>query len=138
MSTRGRKAEPRELDDALTVAPSMPESLPEDMRDEWSAITDDLVERQILSKAMLGTVETYILARWMQREAKNAIAQHGVLIATKDGFFKQNPASTVLGRAQQQITRLSAELGLTPASRARDGMGPGKDEDDGQSSLFNI
>ncbi|MBB4123285.1 phage terminase small subunit P27 family [Martelella radicis] len=137
MSTRGRKADPRELEDALTEAPPMPDSMPDSMRDEWDAVTTELVKRQILSKAMLGAVETYILARWMQGEAKKAIAEHGALIATKEGFLKQNPACTVLGRAQQQITRLSAELGLTPASRARAGMGPEEDGDE-QFGLFTF
>lgn len=137
MSTRGRKAEPRELQDALTEAPPMPDSLPAEMKDEWDAVTAEMVKRQILSKAMLGAVETYIIARWMQGEAKKAIAEHGALIASKEGFLKQNPACTILGRAQQAITRLSAELGLTPASRARSGMGP-EEDDDGQESLFSF
>lgn len=137
MSTRGRKAEPRELEDALTEAPAMPDSLPDDMRDEWEAVTGELVKRRTLSKGMLGAVETYIIARWMQGEAKKAIAEHGALIASKEGFLKQNPACTILGRAQQAITRLSAELGLTPASRARSGMGP-EEDDDGQESLFSF
>ncbi|AQZ50527.1 phage terminase small subunit P27 family [Martelella mediterranea] len=137
MSTRGRKADPREIQDALTEVPEMPESLNATMLEEWKTVAGDLVDRKLLTEAMLGSVESYVRARWNERLAQRAIDEHGVLIKSADESLKQNPACSLLGKSQAIIIRLSAELGLTPASRARGGMAP-KEQDDDLLSLFDM
>ncbi len=137
-TTRGPKAAPHALEDAFTEAPPMPDSLPDAMTGEWDTVVSDLTEREILNEAMLGTVETYIRAKWNERQAQKAIDEHGAVVRASDGSLKQNPASSLLGKSQAVIVRLSAELGLTPASRARSGMKQDKDEDSDQFGLFSF
>ncbi|TPW28918.1 phage terminase small subunit P27 family [Martelella alba] len=137
-TTRGPKAEPRELDNALTDMPVMPASLPEAMAAEWQTVVSDLIEREILNEAMLGTVETFIRAKWNERQAQTAIDEFGAVVRGADGSLKQNPACSLLGKSQAVIVRLSAELGLTPASRARTGMKQEKDDENDQFGLFSF
>ncbi|WP_318412010.1 phage terminase small subunit P27 family [Rhizobium sp. PL01] len=82
---------------------------------------------------MLGVLETYVAALWMQREALKEIQTNGILVKTAHQAPKANPATAMLKAAQISVARLSAELGITPASRSRAGMGgdePTPDDDD--------
>lgn len=135
MSTRGRKAEFQVIEGGKPAAGfDVPASLPADMHDEWHAIIADMSDRKILTPAMLPQIESYVLAIANMRAAQKAIDQYGVLIPGRDGIPKQNPAVSLLGKAQIAIQRLSAELGLTPASRSRKQM-TGR-EPSGQIDIF--
>jgi P27 family predicted phage terminase small subunit len=122
MAIRGRKPGLLEAADAITKAPAMPSYLPTSMRDEWNSIAKDLCERRVLASSGLGSLETYIRALWVAREAQKSIEEHGLIVKTEKGALKSNPAATSLSEAQLTIARLAAELGLTPAARSRSGM----------------
>lgn len=119
MSTRGRKAEAVEIEGALTEAPPIPESIPAEMADQWEAIVGDMVRRKLLAASMLGLVETYVLALFGVRQAQDAFTKHGALVVDEAGTLKRNPAQGLLFRSQAVVTRLGAELGLSPASRGK-------------------
>jgi P27 family predicted phage terminase small subunit len=129
MSTRGRKADLKVIEGGRTDTPDIPSHIPRDMHEEWSAIVEDLRRRKMLTDATLGTVESYVYALRNMRSAQKALDHHGPLIDGGKGILKQNPAGTLLGKAQSTVSRLAAELGLTPASRSRPKM-VGDDEDD--------
>lgn len=122
-----------------TAEPDIPKSIPADMHGEWRDVVDDLQARKVLTDAMLGSVESYILALRNMRQAQEAIETHGAVSVTPKGLMK-NPAVTLLGKAQVTMSRLAAELGLTPAARSRrkmsgdDGGGEGSGD---QKSLFD-
>lgn len=141
MSTRGRKAELQviEGDGVVKFRPDIPAGIPADLHDEWDAVIADMTERRILTEAMLPQVETYIRSIGNMRLAQKAIDEHGALITGRDGIPKQNPAVSLLGKCNTAIQRLSAELGLTPASRSRKKM-KGEDDDKGgdQIDLFDV
>jgi P27 family predicted phage terminase small subunit len=141
MSTRGRKAELKVIEGGLTEAPSVPSHIPDAMKSEWFAVVDDLRSRQMLTEAMSGTVDAYVMALWNMRKAQAAIELHGVLIDGGKGILKQNPAVSLLGKAQSTVQRMAAELGLTPAARSRPKMkgssSGGSDYDRQQSELFD-
>lgn len=126
MSTRGRKAELKSIDGGLSGVPKAPAEIPACMLPEWDAVAADLVERKLLTVAMVGIVSTYIIALWSVREAQKAIAEHGLLVKTAHNMLKPNPASGVLTKATEQVSRLSAELGLTPAARSKQQFSPKK------------
>lgn len=129
MSTRGRKAEPQAVDSGFTEVPDVSAHIPEAMHDEWIAVAADLLRRKLLTPAMRGAIDAYVMAQWNRRLAQTALDEHGVLILAGDGTLKQNPAASLLGRAEMVISRLAAELGLTPSSQARRGMKPEGEED---------
>lgn len=143
MSTRGRKAELQVIEGGLKSedVSEFPDSIPETLQDEWRAVIKDLSDRKMLTDAVLPTVESYVLAIGNMRTAQQAIRDHGALITGRDGVLKQNPAISLLGKCNTAIQRISAELGLTPASRSKSKM-RGDEEDHGQSGhlgdLFDV
>jgi P27 family predicted phage terminase small subunit len=137
MSTRGRKADLKVIEGGMSDMPAVPAHIHSDMHAEWLAVVSDLKARKMLTEAMLGSVDAYVQALRNMRLAQAAIDQHGPLIDGGKGILKQNPAVSLLGKAQSTVIRLSAELGLTPASRSRPKMkGDGNDHGDDQDDLF--
>ena len=130
MSTRGRKAEAVEIEGALTEVPPVSACIADDMAAEWHAVADDLLRRKLLTEAMRGSIDTYVMAQRNRRLAQEALDLHGVLVTGADGALKQTPAAALLGRSEMIISRLGAELGLTPSAQARKGMKPQEGDDD--------
>ena len=139
MSTRGAKATLKAIDGGLKGVPPVPDTIPAEMREEWQAIAKEMVERKILTIPGLGLVETYIIARWTAQQCQRAIAEHGPLIKAGHGQLKPNPAAGVLTKALESVARLGAELGLTPAARAKQGFQPkGGTPDEGAPTDLDI
>ncbi|WP_276118381.1 phage terminase small subunit P27 family [Pararhizobium qamdonense] len=133
MAHRGVKPALKEIAGCLEAVPAMPSHLPLSMRQEWIVLATDLTNRKMITSATLGTLETYVRSLWLAREAQKAIEEHGLIVKTEKGSTKANPATTTLNESQTTIARLASELGLTPASRSRSGMGgdtPKPDNDD--------
>lgn len=140
MSTRGRKAELRVIEGGAVdqLPESVPAHIPDEMHSEWRTIVDDLKQRRVLTEAMMGGVNAYVMAMFNARIAQAQIDKHGVLIADAKGVLKKNPAIGFLGKSQSEILRLSAELGLTPASASRPKMKAGDDKGDNpQADMFH-
>jgi P27 family predicted phage terminase small subunit len=122
VSTRGRKADLKAVDGGLAGVPRAPDALPEGMLDEWTAIAAEMVQRKILTTPALGLLETYIIARWTVRACQKSLAEHGPLTKTAHGMLKPNPAAGIMNKATEAVARLAAELGITPAARAKQGF----------------
>lgn len=137
MSTRGPKPELRVIEGGLEETPPVPAHIPAAMADEWRAVVADLTNRKLITDAMMGSIDAYVMALWNARLAQKQIDAHGILVPSgKDGVLKQNPAVSLLGKANEATMRLAAELGLTPASRAK--TAPPKEKDDGQGSFLDF
>ncbi|NTI41607.1 phage terminase small subunit P27 family [Rhizobium rhizogenes] len=126
-STRGAKATLKAIDGGLKGVPKAPDRIPVDLVSEWNEVAADMVQREILTASMMGVLETYIVAIWTVRECQKAIAEHGLLVSTAHQMMKPNPASGIMAKAMETVARLSAELGLTPAARSKQGFS-GKDK----------
>ncbi|QRY66553.1 phage terminase small subunit P27 family [Ensifer sp. PDNC004] len=122
MSTRGRKADLVVIEGGLEEIPDVPAHIPAGMHQEWLDVVDDLRKRKLLTDAMLGSVEAYVMALHNMRLAQKAIDDFGAVIASPKGVPVKNPAVTLHGKAQSTVSRLAAELGLTPAARSRPKM----------------
>ncbi|PZU23798.1 MAG: phage terminase small subunit P27 family [Shinella sp.] len=125
--TRGAKATLKAIDGGLKGVPKKPANLPISMDDEWNTIAAEMVQRQILTASMIGILETYLIALWTVRECQKAMEEHGPMTKTAHGMLKPNPAHGMMAKAMETVARLSAELGLTPAARSKQGFG-GKDK----------
>jgi P27 family predicted phage terminase small subunit len=121
---RGRRPELKAIDGGLLNAPPMPRTLAASMADDWNIVVADLQGRGILTTSMLAVVEVYLGAIWTARECRAAIADKGLLVQAKDLQVKPNPACAMLKAAQETVSRLAAELGLTPLSRSRKALQP--------------
>jgi len=116
----------------LPLLPLPPDDLPAEMVAEWSAIIGDLKERRLLNDSMLGVVRSYVMAQWTATQAEKSIAVQGVFVSGAGGAMKPNPATGLLRSSRDMISRLAAELGLTPTARARKSLQPAI----GQADLF--
>jgi P27 family predicted phage terminase small subunit len=106
--------------DPLKKAPSPPRYFSEHAKAEWRRIMPRLIEDRIITKADLGGVEDFCMARGIAREVEAVLRDSSGAIDPK--LFR------VLNQAMQTAKQLAGEYGLTPVSRARVGSGPA-DED---------
>lgn len=128
---KGRKAELKVIAGGLDHVPDVPAHVPKEMIAEWIGVIEELTEREVMTEGMRGAVDAYIMAMHNARKAQAEIEKHGLLIPSgKDGILKQNPAVSMLGKANQTIMRLAVELGLTPAARSKPAFQKQKEEED--------
>jgi P27 family predicted phage terminase small subunit len=120
--TRGAKATLKAIDGGLSGVPKPPAEVPDGMEGEWQTIAAELVQRQLLTASMSGILTTYVVALWTVRECQKSLAEHGLMAKTAHGMPKPNPASGMMAKAMVTVARLSAELGLTPAARSKQGF----------------
>lgn len=133
---RGRKAEVRALDGALSKAPTAPSWLPEHGKKEWRRVVPQLVADRKIAAHELQTVEAYCLAVANMRQAEAIVAKDGPTYISPHGEVKRHPATTLVKEAMEAARRLASELGLTPAARTKNkGGAPGNDVDDAFGDL---
>jgi len=131
---RGRKAEVRALDGALSKAPAAPSWLPEHGKKEWRRVVPQLVADRKIAAHELQTVESYCVAVARMREAEIALQKYGLTFESDSGP-KRRPETTILKENIEAARRLAAELGLTPASRNKNSGGA---RGDGDASEFGV
>lgn len=118
------------INGGIIDAVSAPDHLPKECIEDWNTVTATLAQRKLLDEASLGAVENYVTALYMMRLCRREIADRGMFIKMEKGGLKSNPASTQLPKFVSEVSRLAAELGLTPSARSRKNMMP----DDGGNS----
>lgn len=113
--------------DPLTKAPPAPRYFSAFAKAEWSRVMPRLIDDRIITKADLGGVEDFCLARGLVREID-------AIMRNADGAIDLK-----LVRAQdksmQTARQLAAEYGLSPTSRARVG---GRDDDDDDINPLDV
>lgn len=114
---RGHRPQLKALEGGLNSAPPMPATLPAEMAGEWATVAADLTGRKLLTSPGLGLLEAYVRALWTARQAQLAINEHGVLVRSKDGALRPNPANRLLEKSSELLARLGYELGISPAGR---------------------
>ena len=117
---RGRRAELKAIEGGLmSAAPPPPPDLPDDIRPEWERIVADLVDRRLLTESALGAIAAYVTSVWLVNQCRRTLAADGLTVKTKTGEAKAHPILGVMSKSLEQVARLAAELGLTPAARSR-------------------
>lgn len=119
---KGRKPILKEITGGLAGVPRPPEHLSDVAAEEWNRVAPDLVARKILHETALSTLSGYCMAVAGARKADESIAKHGLLIDTPAGP-KANPAVRMSTQYLEIARRHAVELGLTPSSRFRKGLG---------------
>ena len=141
---RGTKPQMAIDKDSITVAPSAPIWLSKEAKGEWKRVTPILVDRRILTKADLGSLENYCTAIGQVREMEKHLQEHGNIFEAfkidANGEkvslgFKRNPAVGIQSDAMNRSRQLAAELGLTPVSRSRPTVRNPEDGDESVSPL---
>ncbi len=133
---RGRKAEVRALDGALRNVPKAPADMPDRARKEWRKVLGALVPQSKIADHELPIVEAYCRVVAHIGDCEAAIAEHGLTMVSPQGETKRRPETTLLKEYHATLARLAGELGLTPASRAKNkGGAPGAEDDDAFGDL---
>lgn len=109
-----RKNEPK----PKVEAPSCPDWLPAEAKEEWNRIVPILIEMKILTGADRVCLENYCLAYGRAVQMQRFIDEHGYSYSTETGFRKY-PEVGILEQAQQLMKGFLSEFGLSPASRSR-------------------
>ena len=107
----------------VTIArPPMPRSLLGEAKAEWRRVVPELEEI-----GMLASIDRAVLIRyctawadWCELEAM--LQKSGKLIKGQKGNFVRNPLWLMKRDAEETVTELGRQLGLTPVSRLRVGI----------------
>lgn len=114
--------------DAMKKAPPAPGWLSSEAKKEWRRVVPILLERRILTRGDLGSLENYCIAMGRVREFE-ADMQAETDASTKVKIFRAQDKSMASARL------LAAELGLTPVSRSRPAVREKADDGDDVSPL---
>jgi len=113
---------------AVDKSLSAPSWLSSEAKKEWKRVIDLLVERRILTRADLASLENYCIAIGQVRDCEKHLQDHGHVIDV-DGVMKRNPSVGIQSDAMTRARLLAAELGLTPVSRSRPTIRDQEDDD---------
>lgn len=125
----------RPLNDREAVIP-VPDSVPYaprhlsgEAKREWRRVVKILLAAGLYSDVDRAALAMYCQAwgRWV--EAESEIAKRGAILQGANGGLYQNPWLSVANKAQDQLRKMIAEFGLSPAQRSRVvAMGPERDQ----------
>lgn len=134
---RGRKAEVRALDGALRVVPKAPADMPDRAKREWRKVLGALVPQSKIADHELPIVDAYCRVVAHIQQCEDVLADGKLtFVSAATGEPKRRPETTLLKEYHATLARLAGELGLTPASRAKNkGGAPGNDDDDAFGDL---
>lgn len=113
--------------------PEPPDHLTDLAKVEWNRVVGRLFECGLMTDVDVPMLAAYCDAygRWEQLSrdlepmAAADPATHGVMIATTNGNFIQNPIVGALRVARTDMARYAIEFGMSPASRSRIDVGIG-------------
>lgn len=105
------------LDPKGVGKPSVPPGLSADARRLWAHVVGSLPD-EVLSTADDAALEIFARAWARYRKAAGEVDRTGFVVKTERGPVK-NPLLNVISQAEAVMLRAAAELGLTPAARAR-------------------
>lgn len=110
------KLEPR----PLASAPTCPDWLSPDAKEQWDALLPELDEVGLLTKIDVSAYTALCEAWALLKQASQALQKDGIVLLDKDGnLIRTNPTVRVIKAAMDTIRALSAEFGLTPSSRSK-------------------
>ena len=87
--------------------------------DMWHTVMPELLANKVLTVPDLHNVEAFCMSYQRWRQAEEEVNKHGIIIETKQGDGKKNPAFTIINEAKTQMMKYGALLGLDPSSRTR-------------------
>lgn len=99
--------------------PDCPPHLGNTARDEWDRLVDVLHGMGVVTLVDRAALAAYCqcYGRWVEAEEK--LQATPMLLKTATGYVQQSPWLSISNKQLELMGRFMAELGLTPASRAR-------------------
>lgn len=116
--------------------PECPACLTGEARTEWGRITKELKTLGIISKIDQAALTVYCMT-WLDFVyAARMVDEEGEVITSEKGGKYQNPWVGIKTSAMDRLVRISAEFGMTPASRTKIKVETPTEEDLMASFLF--
>ncbi len=115
----GKRAVNKKEPKPIVAIPECPQHLVGPARTEWKRATVELATLKIISKVDRAALTAYCMAWGQLVQASNKLKKEGEVIISDKGGMYQNPWVAIRNRAMDQVVKISAEFGMTPASRAR-------------------
>lgn len=117
--------------------PTPPSHLDGTARREWKRISQQLAACRLLTAVDRTALALYCTAYSRWAEAEKQVREVGTVVRTKNGYPVLSPYLIVANKAMEQLTRLLAELGLSPAARTRISIaGPSSENDSAEQEFF--
>lgn len=108
----------------------MPEWLSPEAARHWPKVAQLLQDAGLLTSVDAAALALYCesFARW--HHANQQVAKFGPVVKTPNGFPVQSPFLGIANKAQEQMTRLLVEFGMTPSSRTKVTKAPSDEGDE--------
>jgi P27 family predicted phage terminase small subunit len=133
--------ENRDAPPPLEGAPEKPPYLDAIASQKWDEVIELLSEMRVLSRSDGGLIEAYAVTYAGYRKALENVAKIGQVIVEKtdNGIeAKRSPWSAELHKYMDRMTKLLAEMGLTPSARGRLKAAPIEDENDPITAILKM
>ncbi len=119
---RRRNSRPTAPKAVLVERPVMPSELPDEAKAEWRRLVPQLEDMQLLARIDRALLIRYVTAwaDWVELEGMLRVS--GKLIKGQQGNVVRNPLWLMKRDAEQIVTDLARQLGLSPTSRLRAGI----------------
>ena len=99
--------------------PRCPSHLSVAAKAEWRRISPRLVREGLLTHLDERALALYCEAYSLWVEAKQKVADTGLVVTTEKGNVIQNPYLGIANKAAKQMLEILVEFGMTPSSRTR-------------------
>lgn len=99
--------------------PRCPDHLDEGARREWRRLVPILERMRVLTEADQIALANLCMLYSTMIKAQRSLEKSGLLFKTRSAYVQQSPLVGIIVGYVQQINRLCAEFGLTPAARTR-------------------
>lgn len=126
LAARGSKRARARKDEPIPpgALPEPPDWLSPAAAAEWQRLVPELLSIRLMTAADWSTFAGYCQAFAHWQAAEEFMGRHGTVIVVRDDkgtvkFSQAVPQFAIAQKSQEKMLRFAAELGLTPAARAR-------------------
>ncbi|MBK3559323.1 phage terminase small subunit P27 family [Streptomyces sp. MBT56] len=118
-------------------APRPPADLKGEALAEWGRIVPELDRLGLLTKVDRAYLVAYVESWASFNAAREALAEHGPLVAGRDGGLVKNPASQIMRDAADLMLKFGSRFGLSPSDRTRLSV-PSGNEDGPDAQILSL
>lgn len=118
--------------------PKCPKWLLPEAKKEWKRVVPELSRLGLLTKidgaALIGYCQSW--ARYVEAEKYLSDPKNDTVFITDNGYIQQVPQVSIAQKYLNICRSFMIEFGMTPSSRGRMSLSPGKEEEDPMEELF--
>lgn len=115
----GKRALNKEEPKPKSEIPTCPHYLSFTAKQEWKRLCKELASLGLLTNLDRSMLAAYCQAYSVWKEAAEKISTEGLMIESPSGYEMQSPYVSILNKQVEIMIKLSAEFGMSPASRTK-------------------